>query len=178
MSNENEDRIQELDKLQRVESPPLELENRVIAALQERQLIRNPSKRGLRWFSTAAAAVVILAIGFTAGRFWNGAQPVQYTHILLLQENRSFQSGHENRVQEYSNWARELAANGTPITGEKLADDSHLLKASKSETQTARDQQIAGFFLIRAKSEEDALQISRTCPHLRYGGMIELRRIE
>ena len=176
MSNENEDRIRELDQLQREESPSPELENRVVDALRERQLIRNSSKTGLRWFSTAAAAIVILAIGFAAGRAWNRPQQVQYTHILLLQEDRSFQSGHaEDRVQEYSNWARGVASKGTAITGEKLAHDSRLLKGDRSESQASGE--IAGFFLVRAKSEEDALAISRTCPHLRYGGIIELRKI-
>ncbi len=37
---------------------------------------------------------------------------------------------------------------------------------------------LGGFFLISAESYDDAIQICRDCPHLRFGGTIELRQIE
>ena len=36
----------------------------------------------------------------------------------------------------------------------------------------------AGFFIIAARTDEEALAIARSCPHLRYGGTVALRPIE
>jgi hypothetical protein len=47
-----------------------------------------------------------------------------------------------------------------------------------SRTRRGGRTQIAGFFLIRAKDDRTALEIARTCPHLRYGGSIVIRQIE
>jgi hypothetical protein len=37
---------------------------------------------------------------------------------------------------------------------------------------------LTGLFIIRAASEAEALAIARTCPHLRYGGRVDVRPIE
>jgi hypothetical protein len=37
---------------------------------------------------------------------------------------------------------------------------------------------IGGYFVISAADYAEAIEISRDCPHLRYGGRIELREIE
>jgi hypothetical protein len=43
---------------------------------------------------------------------------------------------------------------------------------SSSETR------LAGFFMIRAPDDRSALEIARTCPHVRYGGSIVIREID
>jgi hypothetical protein len=37
---------------------------------------------------------------------------------------------------------------------------------------------VAGLFIVRASDLERAAAIARTCPHMRYGGQIEVRPIE
>jgi hypothetical protein len=37
---------------------------------------------------------------------------------------------------------------------------------------------LAGYFIIGAASLEEARSIARDCPHLKYGGSVEIRRIE
>jgi hypothetical protein len=37
---------------------------------------------------------------------------------------------------------------------------------------------LAGYFLIRAVDRRTALEIARSCPHVRYGGRIVVREIE
>ena len=37
---------------------------------------------------------------------------------------------------------------------------------------------VGGYFLIRASSYDVAVEIARTCPHLRYGGRIEVRQVD
>jgi hypothetical protein len=36
---------------------------------------------------------------------------------------------------------------------------------------------VVGYFLIRATSGEEAVRIARLCPHLNYGGTVEVRAI-
>jgi hypothetical protein len=35
-----------------------------------------------------------------------------------------------------------------------------------------------GFFLVQARTLDEAEQIARTCPHLRHGGTIALREVD
>jgi hypothetical protein len=37
---------------------------------------------------------------------------------------------------------------------------------------------LAGYFIIRAADQRSALEIGRSCPHVRYGGRIVVREIE
>ena len=36
---------------------------------------------------------------------------------------------------------------------------------------------VGGYFMVKAADYEEAVTLSKTCPHLRYGGRIELREI-
>jgi hypothetical protein len=40
------------------------------------------------------------------------------------------------------------------------------------------ESRLGGYFLIRAANQRTALEIARSCPHVRYGGRIVLREIE
>ena len=37
---------------------------------------------------------------------------------------------------------------------------------------------VGGYFLIEAADYDEAVEISKGCPHLKYGGRIELRQID
>jgi hypothetical protein len=52
--------------------------------------------------------------------------------------------------------------------GEKLASDD----------PNGVDGTVSGFFIIRARSADEARAIADDCPHNRYGGEMRLRRIE
>ncbi len=39
------------------------------------------------------------------------------------------------------------------------------------------EQNLSGYFLITASGQDEALEIAANCPHLEYGGTIEIRRI-
>lgn len=185
MSNmeKDEEEVPVLSGLKRQVDPPPDLEDRIVARLHAKGLLRRDAKGHAGRWTTAAAAVVLLALGFAAGRIsFRGAAPVQYTHILLLREDSSFHQPAVNEatlVREYGDWARGLAQSGTPISGEKLGVESRLVRGSVARSATSfPDGVIAGFFLVKSASDEDALRIARQCPHLRYGGAIELRRID
>jgi hypothetical protein len=65
------------------------------------------------------------------------------------------------------------------VGGEELAEPALLV--GESGGATARPDQggerIGGYFLIRAADDAAALALARSCPHLRHGGRIEVRRI-
>jgi hypothetical protein len=130
-----------------------------------------------------AASIVIFALGFISAEFFRSSPALrQYTYLLLLREDSHFAGGrtHESsRVKEYSQWARAVAKTGTEITGEKLKLESRLINSAGVQNKIQdSDGVIAGFFLINARSDQDAIEKAFSCPHLRHGGNIELRRLD
>ena len=87
-------------------------------------------------------------------------------------------------VAEYAAWARDLQQDGRLVAAEKLADDPGRWIRPRADgievgaVQTSTAGVIGGYFVIAADSYEDAIRIARECPHLRYGGEIEVRAIE
>lgn len=191
----------------RGEGPPMALEDRVVAALRQRGALGvgaggAPSRERVvgRLLAAAAVAAVCVALG-ALGALWmtsDGrgpaapagapAEPAGSTYALLLLsgpgEFEITAAEEAQRVQEYSGWAGELAQAGRLLAGEKLADEGRLLSVADPETavrlvpEGRGDGVLAGFFLIRAADDEEAVRIAAGCPHLRYGGQVEVRRIE
>lgn len=137
---------------------PPELERRIVADLYAHGLLRPRRKR---WLPLAAALVLVFAAGVFVGKY----EPRRQTYALLLHENPG-----PSRVEEYVRWSR----NEFVVGGHELADDARFL-----DPRTTRDGkgEVAGFFLIAAESLEEATQLARTCPHVRYGGTIEVRAV-
>ena len=88
-------------------------------------------------------------------------------------------------VSEYKAWARTVAQRGRFVAGQKLADEPGKILSGPGERVAVADASwdniddiVTGFFQIRAASYEEAVEISKTCPHVKYGKHIEVRRIE
>jgi len=121
---------------------------------------------------TVAAAVAILCFvaGYGAAK-WSGGReailtPAGPQFMLLLHDTDALKSHGipENRlVEEYGQWARAVKANGRAIRGEKLRD--------------VPGQTLSGFFIVAAPSLDEARAIAASCPHVQYGGLIEIREI-
>ena len=172
--NENEEPIDELSQLKKEFNPPSHLEGKIVSSLMNRGLLR---QRPSNWMK-AVAAILIFGVGLGCGKFVWKEKSVEYTHVLLLKEDpmRFNAKGHETSlVREYSDWASSIRGGGTNITGEKL-DVSRVLLPSANNAD--ENEVIAGFFMFDVGSDETALKIAQHCPHLKYGGMIELRRID
>ena len=145
--------------LPRETPPPPELEQRIVDDLRARGLVR-PHRR--RWLPYAAAAALLI-VGFLAGRFDlpRPAPPRSFAHVLHESPTRAGDS-HD---AEYIAWSR----NDFVLGGHELAPDSRVLGTTPPT--------VAGFFIIAADSLDRAAEIARTCPHVRYGGTIEVREI-
>ena len=87
-------------------------------------------------------------------------------------------------IGEYLAWSEKLRAADRLIEGNKLADgEGRVLRGG--ETPTAVDgpyaearEVLGGYTLVRAESYDDVTALCADHPHLKYGGTIEIRRIE
>jgi hypothetical protein len=178
-----------LGRLPREAAPPAGLEQTTVAALTARGLLRRPRRR----FDAAlalAASVLLFAGGLALGRFGESA-PVppadgRPRFALFLYEGPEYAQpapgGMDERVREYVAWASAERTNGAVEGGEKLKDGDDVAIEPDGSTgavrSTAGESRLAGYFLIRAADQRTALEIARSCPHVRYGGRIVLREID
>jgi len=88
-------------------------------------------------------------------------------------------------IGEYMSWKEKITSEGRYVGSNKLADEGGRRLVSVDGTVRVSDgpyaeakEVIGGYFLIRAASYDEAVEVARTCPHLRYGGSIEIRAID
>lgn len=88
-------------------------------------------------------------------------------------------------IQKYGAWAKSLAERGLHAGGEKLSDDAgrHLKQENGSVTvvdgpYAEAKEVVGGYFMVKAESLDDAEALARDCPHLEYGGRIEIRQVD
>jgi hypothetical protein len=85
-------------------------------------------------------------------------------------------------VDEYRDWAMDRAAEGRLVSAHKLASDTRVMTASAGrlavESSAHTDRVLGGYFLITAGSLEEAIELAKSHPHLKYGGEVEVRPIE
>jgi hypothetical protein len=80
----------------------------------------------------------------------------------------------QERVSEYRNWAIALRRTGAEIRGEKLRRD----RSERLGPEAPGGAPLGGYFVISAKSWDAAMEVARSCPHLKHGGTIEVRQVE
>lgn len=198
MTDEDPDRPDpRLASLARELPPPPGLDDRVVAALRADGLLSPPARRGFAAFGLAAAAALALFVGGGLLGRWSARpaprpEPAERrpTFALFLYEDAAFQVASAEelpaRVQEYVAWGRDLGPRGRTVGGSKLGDDGGgvVLDGTAPGTPAARavpDPALGtmdGFFLIQADSLDAAVELARTCPHVRYGGRILVRETD
>jgi len=87
----------------------------------------------------------------------------------------------QKMVEKYMAWADKLRTEDRYRAGEELQTSGKVLR---KEGQRVVDgpyvetkETVGGFFLIEAKNFDDAITISRECPHLDFGGEIEIHEV-
>ncbi len=191
MSIEGDDRPDErlrleLARLPRELIPPEGLETRVVAALHERGWLPAARPRPNLWRlgGAVAAGLALLVAGFLLGRQGghHGQPPAVPSYLLMLREGADFNRerwSDARLIAETAAWARHRLGVRHFVVGEKLDTGGWVLKASRVARLSPLDLQdpAGGFFVIDAASDQEALDIARSCPFLRHGGRIEVRRI-
>jgi len=159
--------------------PTTELEKRIITQLKEKGMLSAPLyQRKFSFLFTGVLVIFFFLLGFFLAKPVGPGGKEQY--LLLLHNPPGFIND-KGQAREYGEWLAKLAANGTPVSGEELQDRSVMLTALNSSLPIADkntgNNGISGFFIITAGSEKEALVITKSCPHLKYKGVIEIRRI-
>ncbi|MCG3118567.1 MAG: hypothetical protein ALAOOOJD_00787 [bacterium] len=177
--------------LSRRHSPAATLEARIVSALKAQGHIQMtpapPIWTPPRWAGAFAAALVFLALGFGLGKWQSGTSPQQTRHhlfVLFLYDSPETPPDDISKVAEYSGWARQIGMSKRMISGEKLKDGGRLLRQVRGQLEIREVREatephvLGGYFLIAAENYDDALKVAASCPHLKYGGLIELREID
>jgi hypothetical protein len=166
------------------------------------------SGRGFWMGTVAAAAAVMFVVGFGLGSRQSGrtggdtmtnsttasapaatpAVAAGQKYALFLFEDANYQTPAEgqmmDRVREYGGWARGLAESGRFVDGEKLGDDGRYCRMENGTLTAAGPQSdarrgaLTGYFVIGAASLDEAQELAKSCPHLKYGGTLEIRLLE
>lgn len=178
-----------LDRLPRETAPPPGLEQATVSALAARGLLRS-RRRPIPPVLALAASVLLFAGGLALGRM-GGPTPAQPEDprprfALFLYEGPEYDHAApdemDQRVQEYVSWAAAEHNGGAVEGGEKLKDGDDLAIEPDGSTEAAPpppgSSRLAGYFLVRASDRRAALEIARSCPHVRYGGRIVIREID
>ncbi len=88
-------------------------------------------------------------------------------------------------IGEYTAWRQKLEKEGRFSSGHKLKDEGGRHLSMQKDRVRVVDGPYAeakeimgGYFIIQAASYDEAVEISKECPHLKFGGRIELREID
>lgn len=88
-------------------------------------------------------------------------------------------------IGEYVAWRKKVADEGKMIGGEKLTDEGgRQLSTIDGEIRvtdgpyTEVKEALGGYFAIKATDYNEAVEIAKTCPHMKYGTKIEIRQID
>lgn len=111
-------------------------------------------------------------------------------YLLLLYDNpANWASFTPDEIQQamakYGAFRQRLQDRKQWVAGQKLADEPGRVLRTQGGKIVATDgpysetkEWLGGFFLVEAPSYSAAVEISRDCPHLEYGGTIEVREVD
>lgn len=105
-------------------------------------------------------------------------------YVLLLRggEYKGYSPEEMQRILEkYMSWTNRLRTEGRHGASAELNKTGHVLRLKENRIVdapfTETKEAVGGFFLIEAKDYEEAVSISRGCPHLEFRGEIEVREV-
>lgn len=154
------------------------LEDKVVHALRAESLILDRagwlSRPGARIGAVAAVLLVAAMLAAVATLYPRAAVEGE-TYMLALYDGPGFQAAPAggSYAAEYGRWARTHGeGSASVIGGEELGPPAAILGPAGTG-----DPALAGYFLVRAPSQSEAVALARSSPHIRYGGTIVVRRV-
>ena len=91
----------------------------------------------------------------------------------------------QRALREYAAWRASLQAEERLLGANKLTEDGGRVLTLRDGQVRVNDgpyaevkEVVGGYFLVRAASYDEAVEIARDCPHLKYGGRIEVRQVD
>jgi hypothetical protein len=90
----------------------------------------------------------------------------------------------QNLISRYQAWSEKLRTTGKYVASDKLRDHQGKVLRKESSKVVVMDgpytetkEILGGYFAIEAGSYDEAIEITRDCPHFDFGS-IEIREIE
>lgn len=177
---DNERPVDGLDRLYQGVKPSSRLEDRVVDALAGKGLLQ-PASPFRRWRGIGIAAAILLsfAVGWGSASLSapSVATPRTDRFVMLLYQIPGGDTRQAERVAEYQSWAAQARDSGVVVSGERLDKGGWALSWDVPMGHWSDTAAVAGYFVVQASDYNKALTIARTCPHVKYGGKVELRRI-
>lgn len=101
---------------------------------------------------------------------------------LLLLKHGQFEGYSPEQMQgileKYMNFTQKLRNEGRYVAAEEISREGRVLKKNGSSIVdgpfTETKEAVGGFYLIEAKSYDEAVKIARDCPHLEFHGEVEV----
>jgi hypothetical protein len=88
-------------------------------------------------------------------------------------------------LEKYMAWGDKLRRAGLMHAKDKLTDEpGRVLRARNGEVRVTdgpyseSKEVLGGYYIIEAADYNQAIERSRDCPHLEYGGTIEVRQVD
>lgn len=176
INQSDEERI-EFEKYLNKPPVPADLEAKVIQAL------RAKGQFGGSKIVRMAAVILLIAASFLIGKQF-GTTPaskanVQRAKYMLLLSNPPDFIESKAHPAEYGEWFGSIKK--AALGGAELRDNGWSVSLTNNEAVVhaeASNDAVSGYFIISAESDEEALKIASTCPHLKYHGTISVRPIQ
>ena len=105
---------------------------------------------------------------------FEGHQSERTSYLLLLYGEAQTSKDGASINKEYGLW---MSSSSQIIDGKELKKQGQKLKLIDTHLETREASQVNGFFIIQASEYKEAFLIAQNCPHLKYGGELELRPI-
>ncbi|MTI41250.1 YciI family protein [Fulvivirga lutimaris] len=174
MIDENELSEEERDLFEKLKGikPPIEMEEETISKLKSEGLIQSHNK--MIWVYRVAAALAFFVLGYAVFPYLNSSEEPDYNYMLVLYQDTNFNPGPpEEMFDEYSHWMQSIYQNGMAIDGQEMKQPSLLLDGADVSNNATRT--VGGYFVLSASSQDEAVKIAQSSPHLKYGGTIEVK---
>lgn len=89
----------------------------------------------------------------------------------------------QKAIEKYMAWEAKLRKSNVLLASHKLANDAgKVLRGEKARVTdgpySETKEVLGGYFLIKATNYNEAVDQTRDCPHLQYGGTIEVRQVD
>ena len=167
-------------RLRREQRPPAELEQTVVSAMRAEGLLEKTTGPKRRWlpFAAAIAGLALFAGGYLLGSGQGeptGQIRPELGYMLLLHEDSRFRPGEPMEMfEEYKAWMEAVGSQGVAITGQELQNEALILDPDGDPGEDG-EERTTGYFLLEAETMDQAAEIARSIPHLKYGGRVEVK---
>lgn len=165
--------------------PPERLEREIITSLKSKGEIKEMTKINFtKTVSLSFAVILLIAVSFIIGKR-SATMPDDETknlYAMFLYNNNISGDDEEQKINEYHKWLMNLQAQGKTAKGDKLEDNGMFVNKTANQiainnVEFNNSEFISGYFIIEAADYDEMLAIAKECPHVKYGGKVQIRKI-